>query len=71
VLISVNHASLVIIFAKWTLQRKNGRDSVGTLYRVVLGEVAFCYDNVNLQQKGARYGVHTYLQGKRAHFISV
>jgi len=31
----------------------------GTLYRVALGEVAFCYDNINLQQQGARYGVHT------------
>jgi len=49
-------------------QRKNGRDSVGTLYRVVLGEVAFRYDNVNLQQQGASYGVHTYIQEKCAPF---
>jgi len=41
-----------------TSQRKNGHDSVGTLYRVVLGEVAFPYDNVNLEQGMA------YLQGK-------
>jgi len=31
-------------------QRKNGRNSVGTLYRVVLGEVAFRYDNSNKKQ---------------------
>jgi len=42
---------------------KNGCDSVGTLYRVALGEVAFSYHSINLQQQGARYGVLTYLQG--------
>ena len=44
---------------KWTLsamisQRKNGGNSVGTLYKVVLGEVAFRCDNINIQQQGAR-----------------
>ena len=38
------------ILSAMASQCKNGSDSVGTLCRVVLGEVAFCYDNVNIQQ---------------------
>jgi len=53
-----------------TSQRKNGHNSVGTLYRVVLGEMAFHY-NVNLQQKeqGAVY-ILTY-KANEHRFISV
>jgi len=54
-----------------TSQRKNGHNSVGTLYRVVLREVTFRCDNVNLQQKGARYGVNTHYKANAYRFISV
>jgi len=42
---------------QWTLstmksQHKNGRDNSGTLYREVLGEMAFSYDNVYILQQG-------------------
>jgi len=44
---------------QWTLsamtsQHKNGGDSRGTLYRVVLGEMAFSYDNIYMLQQGGR-----------------
>ena len=43
---------------------------MGTLYRVVLGKVAFHYDNVSIQQQGTKVRC-TYLQNKRAPFISI
>jgi len=33
-------------------QNKNSVDSRGTLYRVVLGEIAFSYDNIYILQQG-------------------
>ena len=49
-------------------QHKNGGDSVGTLYRVVLEEMAFSYDNIYILQQGGRWGIYTYLQDKCAQF---
>jgi len=45
------------MYGQWTLsaitsQHKNGGDSGGTLYRVVLGEMVFSYNNVYILQQG-------------------
>ena len=40
-------------------QHKNGGDNVGTLYRVVLGEMAFSCDNVYILQQGGKIYILT------------
>ena len=53
-----------------TSQHKNSSDRVKTLlYRVVLGDMTFYYDDVNIQQQGEAY-ILTY-KTKAHNFVSV
>jgi len=55
-----NDAAFVWTLSAMMSQNKNGSDSRGTLYRVVLREMAFSYVNVYILQQLGRWGIHTY-----------
>ena len=57
ILIFHMHIHQFISLSTMTSQNRNGGDSWGTLYRVVLRDI---YDSVYILQQGRRWGIHTY-----------
>jgi len=51
--------------------KQNDHDSVGTLYKEVLGELVIRYDSIYKFKKGLRWGIYNIMQGKWAYLVGI